>query len=293
MYKSKSHSNFLALLSVGEGLGQRLLFLLLFALFSLSLSAQSYEELSGRAIDYIEKDSLPQAEKLLTEALKLQPKNPHNALLFSNLGLVQRRLGRYEEAVDSYSYALNIAPLAVPILLNRAALYLELGLQDKAYVDYCQVMDVDKINAEALLMRAYIYVMRRDFKAARMDYDRLLQLAPQSYSGRLGLATLEQKEGKHRESLDLLNKLIAENEGDATLLVARADVERDMGHADLALIDLEEAIRLAPSSADAYLLRGDIYLAQKKKGLAKLDFEKAVSLGVPPSELHEQLKQCR
>lgn len=280
----------------GGGLGGRgcpFFLLLIFSFFTLSLSAQSYQELSGKAIDYIEKDSLVQAEKLLQEALKLEPKNPHNALLFSNLGLVQRRLGRYEDATDSYTFALNFAPLAVPILLNRAAIYLEQGLLDKAYVDYCQVMDVDKKNTEALLMRAYIYMIRRDFKAARIDYDRLLELDPQSYSGRLGLATLEQKEGKFRESLDLLNKLIAEVPDDATLYVARADVEREMAHDDLALIDLEEAIRLAPSSADAYLLRGDIYLAQKKKAQAKQDYEKAISLGVPPSELHEQLKQCK
>jgi tetratricopeptide repeat protein len=56
---------------------------------------------------------------------------------------------------------------------------------------------------------------------------------------------------------------------------------------------LEEAIRLDTSSADAYLLRGNIYLVQKKKALAKSDFEKAISLGVPPADLHEQLKQCR
>ena len=47
------------------------------------------------------------------------------------------------------------------------------------------------------------------------------------------------------------------------------------------------------ASADAYLLRGNIYLAQKKKGLAKADFEKAISLGVPPADLHEQLRQCK
>ena len=41
-------------------------------------------------------------------------------------------------------------------------------------------------------MRAYIYVLRRDYPAARMDYNRLLELDPQSYSGRVGLATLEQ-----------------------------------------------------------------------------------------------------
>ena len=64
-------------------------------------------------------------------------------------------------------------------------------------------------------------------------------------------------------------------------------------HEDLALVDLEEAIRLKPSSADAYLLRGNIYLTQKKKALAKTDFEKAISLGIPPADLHEQLKQCK
>lgn len=142
-------------------------------------------------------------------------------------------------------------------------------------------------------MRAYIYVLRRDYPAARIDYNRLLELDPQSYSGRLGLATLEQKEGKFREALAILNKMIVEYPEDATLYIARADVERDMKHEDLALVDLEEAIRLDTSSADAYLLRGNIYLVQKKKALAKSDFEKAISLGVPPADLHEQLKQCR
>jgi adenylosuccinate synthase len=67
----------------------------------------------------------------------------------------------------------------------------------------------------------------------------------------------------------------------------------DMKHEDLALVDLDEAIRLAPNSVDAYLLRGDIYLDQKKKSQAKADFEKAISLGVPPADVHEQMQQCK
>lgn len=82
---------------------------------SLTVSAQTYRELSEKAIDCIERDSLAQAEDLLVQAMKLEPSNPHNALLFSNLGLVQRRLGRYDDALQSYTYALNIAPNAVPI----------------------------------------------------------------------------------------------------------------------------------------------------------------------------------
>ena len=44
-----------------------------------------------------------------------------------------------------------------------------------------------------------------------------------SYSGRLGLATLEQKEGKFREALEILNKMLAATPEDATLYIARAD----------------------------------------------------------------------
>lgn len=142
-------------------------------------------------------------------------------------------------------------------------------------------------------MRAYIYMLRRDYKGARLDYQRLLEIDPKNYNGRLGLATLEQKENKFREALDILNQLLVEFPEDAVLYVARADVERDMKHDDLALVDLDEAIRLAPDSIDAYLLRGDIYLDQKKKSLAKADFEKAISLGVPPADVHEQMQQCK
>ena len=57
------------------------------------------------------------------------------------------------------------------------------------------------------------------------------------------MATLEQKENKFREALDILNQLLVEFPEDAVLYVARADVERDMKHDDLALVDLDEAIR--------------------------------------------------
>ncbi len=68
---------------------------------------------------------------------------------FPNLGLVQRRLGEYDKALESYSFALNFAPLAVPILLDRAAINLEMGNTDRAYTDYCQVLDEDNQNKEA------------------------------------------------------------------------------------------------------------------------------------------------
>lgn len=86
----------------------RIIIALLFC-FPAVAFAQTYQQLSERAIECIEKDSLPKAEELLLQALKLEPKNAKNALLFSNLGLVQRRLGEFDKALESYSFALNFA----------------------------------------------------------------------------------------------------------------------------------------------------------------------------------------
>jgi tetratricopeptide (TPR) repeat protein len=264
------------------------------AFFSLPIVAQTaYEQLSAQALQYAEKDSLEQAEELYRQVLKSEPANPHNALIFSNIGTLQRRMQRFSEALESYTYALNIAPYSVPILLNRATVYMEQGLFDRAYIDYCQVLDIDKKNTEALLMRAYIYMTRRDYKAARIDYNRLLEIDTQHYSARFGLAALNQKEEKFRESLDILEKLIGEYPAEAELYITRAEVEHDMNLPDLALTDLDQAIDLNPLSADAFILRGKINLARNKKKLARKDFEKAGSLGVPQSELREWLRQCR
>ena len=140
--------------------------------------SQTYQELSERAVAATEQDSLSLAEKYIEQALKMEPANPHNALLFSNLGTIQRRQHRYEQALDSYTLALNIAPRAIPALMNRAALYLELGKDDLARIDYSLVLDIESDNQEALLMRAYIYMRQRNYNFAKSDYERLLKLAP-------------------------------------------------------------------------------------------------------------------
>ena len=56
----------------------RIIIVLLFC-FPAVTFAQTYQQLSERAIECIEKDSLPQAEELLLRALKLEPKNAKNA----------------------------------------------------------------------------------------------------------------------------------------------------------------------------------------------------------------------
>lgn len=259
----------------------------------LQLSAQTYDELITRAMDAVEKDSLYQAEVFFKKALKLEPANMRNALLFSNLGTIQRRMGKNKEALESYSLALNLTPYSVTMLLNRASLYLDMDYLDKAYLDYCTVIDLDAKNQEALQFRAYIYMRRRQYQEAKNDYQSLLEVIPDDKTARIGMAMVNQKMLRYRDSLEEFNRLIVDYPKDASLLKARAELEVDMSSLEMALLDLESAAKLTPGDADIYVMCGEIYLAQGRKREAYRAFEKAIELGVPRPLLQDKLKDSK
>ena len=78
-----------------------------------------------------------------------------------------------------------------------------------------------------------------------------------------------------------------------TLLKARAELEVEMNTLELALLDLESAVKLAPNDAEIYVMCGDIYIAQGRNREAYRAFEKAIELGVPRPELQERLKASK
>ena len=269
----------------------KLILIAVFACFQ--LSAQTYDELITRAMNAVESDSLYQAETWLKKALQLEPANMRNALLFSNLGTVQRRMGKNQEALDSYSLALNLTPYSITMLLNRASLYLDMDYLDKAYVDYCNVIDLDDKNQEALGFRAYIYMRRRQYQDARNDYQKLLEVVPGDKTARIGMAMVNQKLQRYRESLEEFNRLIVDYPKDVSLLKARAELEVEMNTLELALLDLESAVKMAPNDAEIYVMCGDIYLAQGRNREAYVAYEKAMELGIPRPELQDRLKASK
>ena len=269
----------------------KLILIAVFACFQ--LSAQTYDELITRAMNAVESDSLYQAETWFKKALQLEPANMRNALLFSNLGTVQRRMGKNQEALESYSLALNLTPYSITMLLNRASLYLDMDYLDKAYVDYCNVIDLDDKNQEALGFRAYIYMRRRQYQDARNDYQKLLEVVPGDKTARIGMAMVNQKLQRYRESLEEFNRLIVDYPKDVSLLKARAELEVEMNTLELALLDLENAVKMAPNDAEIYVMCGDIYLAQGRNREAYVAYEKAVELGIPRPELQDRLKASK
>ncbi len=254
--------------------------------------AQSQSEWASRAYTYMEQDSLVQAESCFLRAVEAAPANKQNAMLLANLGTVQRRRGKVHEAIESYTQALEYSPLDVSILMNRAMAYMTLGNDDKAYIDLCNVLDKQTTHAEALYYRAFIYTNRREYAAARTDYKRLLTLQPDHENGLLGLALLDQREGRLQAAELQLTVLVERHPDNVTYLQARANVLIERHLYDLALLDLEGAIALQPTDAYLYVARSELYLKMKRRSAARADLDRAVALGIPRVSLNELYKQC-
>jgi Tfp pilus assembly protein PilF len=257
-----------------------------------NLHAQTYEEMIGKSYDYVDSNDLPAAEECLKAAMRTEPANPYNFALLTNLGTIQRRQGKFDDALISYTAALNRQPKNETILENRATLYTELGETEKAIDDYHTLLTFNPSNENAIYHRGLLYVQTQNFILAEADFEKILELNKESVPGRLGYAILEKVRMNYDESEAILNYLINKRPTYWRLYEERAELYFLMKKNSRAIADLNKVFaEEAEPSAELYVLRGRIKLAQFEKESAAIDFKKALSMGYDAPTIEALLKQ--
>ena len=69
-----------------------------------------YVELADSADYYMKRDRWRDAERVIVTALRHEPANPSNWLLWSNLGVVRTHSDDYKGAMEAYDVGLASAP---------------------------------------------------------------------------------------------------------------------------------------------------------------------------------------
>lgn len=264
-----------------------------FLLMATGSYAQSYEELIEKSYDFLDKNDLVSAEESLRAAMRKEPGNPINYALLTNLGSIQRRQGKLEEALLSYTAALSGRPNNATILENRASLYSELGETEKALNDYNALLIVEPTNEEALYCRGLIFIQKKNYVWAEQDFDKILEINEKSVRARLGHAILEKMRGNYDESEKIFNYLIDQMPRDWILYEGRADVYFMMGKNARAMADINKVFTESTPSASLYVLRGKVKLAQYEKTSAANDFQKALEMGYDKDVIEELMKMTK
>ena len=246
-------------------------------------SISTYEEWITASFDALDENNNAQAEQCLKNAMKLEPANPQNGLLFVNLGTIQRNQQNYQDAEISYTCAISLLEENTVAFSTRASLYAEMEEYQKAIDDYSVIIGRNPENEDALYERALCRFMNNDTVGARFDLETIDKFNPKSAKSRLGMAMVYKAMGENAMAVELYDALIKVNPNSWSLLRDRAEVYFFSKRLGAALIDIDKSISMNGKDPLSYFLRAKIRWAKGDREYARRDLNRAVELGLPQS----------
>ena len=247
-----------------------------------------YFQYIDSAQTYIYSHDWPKAEQWLTKAFLIDPDNPGNSMVLSNIATLQRYQGRLAEAVKNYSLALDMTPHAVTLLLNRAALYVEMDSVQRAIDDFERVCELDMYDTEARYSLGVLAMERGDTKRAEDLFNEIKRINPNSGLYHEGMGLLHKRNGNFSRAAELFSQVI-KVQPSAQLLGNRADCYLAMKRLNDAEDDIRTALEMTPDDPYLYVLRAKLNKLRFQREDMARDIDTAVSLGLSRDYINQAL----
>ncbi len=249
-----------------------------------------YFQCIDSAQTYIYSHDWPAAEQWLLKAFKTDPDNPGNSMVLSNIATLQRYQGRLVDAVKNYSLALDMTPHAVTLLLNRAALYVEMDSVQRAIDDYERVCELDLYNTEARYSLGVLAMERGDSKRAEDLFNEIKRINPNSGLYHEGMGLLNKHKGNYARAAELFSQVI-KVQPNAQLLGNRADCYLILKRLNDAEDDIRTALDMTPDDPYLYVLRAKLNKLRFQRDDMNHDIDRAVALGLSRDSVTRALQE--
>ena len=267
------------------------IFLTLVCIYNLS-AKKDYYELVDSAENNIKTQKWDKAELFLKEVLKNYPDDNNNSLIISNLATVQRYQGKYQEAINNYTFAINMTPNAVTLLKNRASLYLDIDSVTDALEDFERILLLDEKDEETRYYHGILSIRVGDMDTAKKDFDYILFYNPSSGLGREGLALWFKKRGDNIEAIKYYTEIIKQHPS-AIRLSNRAECYLSLKRLNDAESDIRKALEMAPEDAYLYVLRAKLDKARFNRADVERDLDLAEKYGISRKLSNQLINDAR
>ena len=211
-------------------------------------------------------------------AVSAEPEWPYG---YYEMGITLRELDQLDEALEALNQAIELLDNEAFFYAERAYTWRKIGDFDAAIADLqtALAMQVDVWFFDQLA-EIYLYDLG-DALEAVFWFEQAIEIAPNDVWRYLSLAEAYKMLGETPLALAAQTAAIELDSGNPELYTARSDTYRyDVGNPNLALIDIEKAIALAPDLAYLHNMRGEILQYELDEQLEALDaYETAVALG--------------
>lgn len=248
----------------------RSLYLITVILFVSGISfGQSKKKLKNTAQVCFDLRNYACAEEALLKALKL---DSTDHFLLNNLGMVQRRLNKPQEALISFSKVLELVPDDIFALNGKAGVLILFKDYENALYLLNKAHQQSSFNESTLLLRSAVYRHLKNPEAALSDLKNILQIKPNDFAARSNIALLKKEQGDSVNAKSDFIMLLTERPKDVISINALAEIELTNKNFQAASDYTDKAISIDSEYANAYLTRGRIRLCLGQKDLACQDF---------------------
>lgn len=236
---------------------------------------RDYVQMADSADWYIAREMWVDAKRCTVDALRRDPSNFNNALLLSNLGIINTHLGDVEEAVSNFTLGLSIAPASTTLRANRARAYLSLGQYGDAYDDLAAILEADPGNDWARKMYGVTCLARGNSEEALAQFRKIEE--PDADTLRM-MAQIAAGNNDTDYARTLYDRLVETSPGEesyfdrALFLISTEEYQ-------LAGDDIREGLKLSPRNGDLLLLRAYIHSVMHENEMAEMDKKLAAEYG--------------
>lgn len=237
------------------------------------------EELFREAQEAQQRGDQVLAVKKYQELLQL---HPEVVAAHANLGVVLASLGRYDEAIAEYHFALAEAPNSAPLILDLGLAYYKKGDFAGAAAQFATLHEQNSGDVRVAALLGNCELQLGLVGQAIAILEPLEKANPDNLDLEWALGTAMIHAGRTLEGLKRVQK-VAERRNSAEAYQLAADYYLGLTFFDEAKHDAEALLRLNPKSSDAYVVLGMIadYAGDAKTSAE--NYEKALELN--PNDL--------
>lgn len=187
------------------------------------------------------------------------------------------QLGMNQQAISCFDEAAKLSPNREEIYSSRAACWTALGRWEKAITDYNKAIMLAPTGWQQYKARADLFFRLGHYEFAGSDYLHAYLLHP-AWELRQALGLLYLSIYNPASAILELNEAIKIAPTQTALYETRADAYLSLRKYEEAMNDGDKVIQLNPRSSNGYLIKGRIYEAAKKTKLALEQYNLAIAV---------------
>jgi len=172
--------------------------------------------------------------------------DPNYSEYYNERGNIYLRLGHLDEALADYLRAIELSPPYFEVFTNLGQCYRRMGRMAEAVEAYSWALDLEPGHVLALLGRANAYEAQGEAENALADYSSALDRDDNLWEAFANRGILHYERGDYEASLRDFNQSIMLRQEEPSLFLNRSIVLTDLRRLDEAIEDLKFALSLDP-----------------------------------------------